>query len=77
MSNGDQIIARHISAVTENTTTSTMIFVGGVMAPNSIVQLGDNEVISDSYDTVTIASSDGDGDGGGGGGGCFISTLNQ
>jgi len=79
VSNGDQINTRHTSAATENTTTSTMIYVGGVMAPNSITQLGDNEIISASYDTTTIASSDddGDGDGDGGGGGCYILTLNQ
>ena len=75
VSNGDQINVRHTSAAAENTTTSTMIRVGGVMAPNSITQLGDNEIISDSYDTTTIAISDGDG--GGGGGGCFISAMNQ
>ena len=70
--NGDQINARHTSAATGGTTISTMIRVGGVMAPNSITQLGDNEVISDSYDTTTMASSGGDG---GGGGGCFIATA--
>lgn len=71
--NGDQFNARHTSATAESTTTSTTISVGGVMAPNSITQLGDNEVVSDIYDTTTMASSDGDG----GGGGCFIATSTR
>jgi len=74
VSNGDQINVRHTSAAAESTTTSTMISVGGVLAPNSVTQLGDNEVVSDSYDTTTMASSGGGG-GGGGGGGCFIATA--
>ena len=70
VSNGDQINARHTSDATEDTTTSTTIMVGGVMAPNSITQIGDNEVVSDAYDTTTEGSSNGDS-----GGGCFIATA--
>lgn len=72
VSNGDQINAQHTSATTDGTTTSTLIRVGGVMAPNSITQLGDNEIVSDAYETTTKGDSDGDGNGGGG---CFIATA--
>ena len=68
--NGDQINARHTSAATEGTATSTLVRVGGLVAPNSVTQLGDSEVVFDVYETTTASD-----DGGSSGGGCFIATA--
>ena len=51
--NGDQINLRHTSDAAENSIVSTMLSVGGVMAPNSVTHLGTGETVSESYRTTT------------------------
>ena len=71
VANGDQVNVRHTSASTENTTVSTALRVGGVMAPNGITHIGTSETATDSYDTTTLSTpgDTSDGDSGGGSGG--------
>jgi uncharacterized delta-60 repeat protein len=57
VANGDKINVRHTSASNENTTVSTLLRVGGVMAPNGITHLGTSETTTDSYDTKTLSTS--------------------
>jgi len=52
--NGDQINVRHTSSVSELTMVNTSLRVGGVMAPNSITHLGENETKQDTYSTTTL-----------------------
>ncbi len=69
--NGDQINVRHTSAAADGATTDTTIFVGGVMAPNSITPLGDGEVIRDTFRSTTASAASG----GGGGSGLGMELL--
>ena len=75
--NGDQVNVRHTSANSENATVSTILRVGGVMAPNGITHLGTSETATDSYDTTTliISSDTSDGDSNGGSSGSSIDRM--
>ena len=53
--NNDQINVRHTSAASENTTVSTILKLGGVMAPNGVTHLGMSETVEGTYHTTTIA----------------------
>ncbi|HKJ49971.1 MAG TPA: delta-60 repeat domain-containing protein [Gammaproteobacteria bacterium] len=70
--NGDQVNVRHTSASSENTTSSTVLRVGGVMAPNGTTHVGTGETVTDAYDTTTLSDTSDDDSGGGSGGGSVV-----
>jgi len=78
VANGDQVNLRQTSASNENTTVSTVLQVGGVMAPNGTAHIDNGQTVTDAYETTTLPDSsvdDSDDDSGGGSGGGSIGWM--